>query len=204
MSQLILVLGGARSGKSSFAEQIVKKLGELDVIYIATAEAKDEEMADRIKQHQSSRPEEWTTIEEPQAVSSALEKIERGAVVLLDCLTVLVSNLLLADEDLDEDEYEFAAQQREEEIITELEKITDQVEDRDLSLVAVSNEVGQGLVPPYQAGRVYRDVVGRANQFLADRADEVYITYAGLPVEIKELAQETRAQFETAGGKTDD
>ncbi|MBM7557117.1 bifunctional adenosylcobinamide kinase/adenosylcobinamide-phosphate guanylyltransferase [Halanaerobacter jeridensis] len=204
MSQLILVLGGARSGKSSFAEQIVEKYGGVDVTYIATAEARDEEMADRIKQHQSSRPEEWTTIEEPQAVSSVLGKIEQETVVLLDCVTVLVSNLLLADEELDEDEYEFAAQQREEEIMTELEKIIAQVEEKDLTLVVVSNEVGQGLVPSYQAGRIYRDVVGRANQFLAAKADEVYITYAGLPVEIKELGQATRAQFETAGGKTDD
>ena len=204
MSQLILVLGGARSGKSSFAEEIVEKYGGLDVTYIATAEAKDEEMADRIKQHQSSRPEKWTTIEEAQAVSSVLKKIERERVVLLDCVTVLVSNLLLADEDLDEDEYEFAVQEREEEIMDELERITSQVRNRELTLVAVSNEVGQGLVPPYQAGRVYRDVVGRANQFLAAKADEVYITYAGLPVEIKELGEATRAQFETAGGKRDD
>ena len=204
MSQLILVLGGARSGKSSFAEEIVKKYGGLDVTYIATAEAKDEEMAERIKQHQSSRPEGWTTIEKPQAVSSALENIERERVVLLDCVTVLVSNLLLADEELDEDEYEFSAQEREEEIMTELEKITAQVEERDLTLVVVSNEVGQGLVPPYQAGRVYRDLVGRANQFLAAKADGVYITYAGLPVEIKELGQATRAQFEGAGGEVDD
>jgi len=195
MSQLTLVLGGARSGKSNFAEQIVEKLGGRDVIYLATSQARDEEMVNRIEQHQSSRPSEWTTIEEPEQISSVLARLEAESVVLLDCLTVLISNLLLADQELDEEQYDFDEQQRESEIIAELEAIISQVTAKDLKLVVVSNEVGQGVVPAYQSGRVYRDIVGRANQLVATRADEVYITYAGLPVEIKELGQATKDKF---------
>jgi len=197
MSQLTLVLGGARSGKSNFAEQIVEKLGGRDVIYLATSQARDEEMADRIEQHQSSRPSEWTTIEEPEQISSVLAGLEDESVVLLDCLTVLVSNLLLAEEELDEEQYDFDEQQCEIEIMAEIEVIINQIVEKDLALVVVSNEVGQGVVPAYQSGRVYRDIVGRANQLIATRADEVYITYAGLPVEIKELGQATKDKFKS-------
>jgi adenosylcobinamide kinase/adenosylcobinamide-phosphate guanylyltransferase len=197
MSQLTLVLGGARSGKSNFAEQIVEKLGGRDVIYLATSQARDEEMADRIEQHQSSRPSEWTTIEEPEQISSVLAGLEDESVVLLDCLTVLVSNLLLAEEELDEEQYDFDEQQCEIEIMAEIEVIINQIVEKDLALVVVSNEVGQGVVPAYQSGRIYRDIVGRANQLIATRADEVYITYAGLPVEIKELGQATKDKFKS-------
>ncbi|GAB6137044.1 bifunctional adenosylcobinamide kinase/adenosylcobinamide-phosphate guanylyltransferase [Halanaerobaculum tunisiense] len=195
MGRLILVLGGARSGKSSFAEEIVSDLGGLDVTYIATSQPRDKEMKKRIEQHQKSRPQEWTTIEEDKEVSSVLGKIKRNSVVLIDCLTVLISNLLLDDEELDEEEYDFNGQEREESILLEVDNIISQVAERDLTLVVVSNEVGQGLVPPYKSGRVYRDIVGRANQLVADKADQVYITYAGLPVEIKKLGEKTRQQF---------
>ncbi|AGB41644.1 adenosyl cobinamide kinase/adenosyl cobinamide phosphate guanylyltransferase [Halobacteroides halobius DSM 5150] len=192
MSRLILVLGGARSGKSSFAEEIVTNLGGLEVTYIATSQPRDKEMKERIKQHQASRPQEWTTIEESREVSQILSEIKKGSVVLVDCLTVLISNLLLQNEELNEDEYDFNEQMKEEEIISEIEKIITKIKEKDLTVVLVSNEVGQGLVPPYKLGRVYRDIAGRVNQLVANEADEVYITYAGLPVEIKELAERTK------------
>ncbi|MCK8826477.1 bifunctional adenosylcobinamide kinase/adenosylcobinamide-phosphate guanylyltransferase [Natroniella acetigena] len=195
MSKLILVLGGARSGKSSFAEDIVEKLGGQDVIYVATSEVRDEEMKERVTRHRQSRPQEWRTVEESKAVSQALAELEDDSVVLLDCLTVLLSNLVLADSDLAEDETDFTLQAKEEEILAEVERIIDVGRKKNLELVIVSNEVGQGVVPPYKLGRVYRDLVGWGNQRVADQADEVYITYAGLPVEIKELGMKTRAKF---------
>lgn len=191
----MLVLGGARSGKSSFAEQIVTSLGGADVTYVATAQVKDQEMERRVAEHRSSRPEAWATIEEPKNVSQALADLPKDSVVLLDCLTVLVSNLLLQEEELTADDYDFAAADREQEIREEIQRIIARAEENNLSLVVVSNEVGKGLVPPYKAGRVYRDIVGRANKLVAEKADEVYITYAGLPVEIKELGKKTKAKF---------
>lgn len=195
MSRLILVLGGARSGKSSFAEEIVTKLGGLDVTYLATSEVRDQEMADRVAHHQNSRPVEWSTIEESRYISDVLGDLNEGAVVLLDCLTLLISNLLLDDEEFGEGDYGFNRRDKEEEIIVEVKRIIGEVKDRDLTLVVVSNEVGQGLVPPYKLGRVYRDIVGRVNQLVASEADEVYITYAGIPVEIKELGERVKKQF---------
>jgi hypothetical protein len=101
------------------------------------------------------------------------------------------------EEELDEEQYDFDEQQCEIEIMAEIEVIINQIVEKDLALVVVSNEVGQGVVPAYQSGRVYRDIVGRANQLIATRADEVYITYAGLPVEIKELGQATKDKFKS-------
>lgn len=195
MSRLILVLGGARSGKSSFAEEIVAKLGGLDVTYLATSEVRDQEMKQRVQLHRCSRPREWTTIEEPKSISEVLANLKQGAVVLLDCLTLLISNLLLEEQELGEDEYDFSEKDKEEVIVEEIEKIIAEVRKRNLTLVIVSNEVGQGLVPPYKLGRVYRDIVGRANQLVASEADEVYITYVGLPIEIKELGMKVKEQF---------
>ncbi|GAB6100480.1 bifunctional adenosylcobinamide kinase/adenosylcobinamide-phosphate guanylyltransferase [Halanaerocella petrolearia] len=195
MGKLILVLGGARSGKSSFAEEIVTDLGGLEVTYIATSQARDQEMEERIKQHQETRPQEWATIEENKEVSQVMQGIDTGSVVLLDCLTVLISNLLLQEEELATEDYDFNGQAREEDILLEVDNIIGQVKERDLTLVIVSNEVGQGLVPPYKLGRVYRDIVGRANQLVADKADEVYVTYAGLPINIKELSLKTKEKL---------
>ena len=182
MSDIILVLGGARSGKSSFAENIVTELGGKDVIYLATAKAKDDEMTDRIAQHQADREAEWKTIEEEKAVSSILKDLAKGSVILLDCLTLLISNLLLSGEQSTD------YSKQEELIKNEISNIIEITKKRKLDLVIVSNEVGQGVVPAYKSGRIYRDLVGRANQKVAAEADEVYITYAGIPVEIKELA----------------
>ncbi|KXS43882.1 MULTISPECIES: bifunctional adenosylcobinamide kinase/adenosylcobinamide-phosphate guanylyltransferase [unclassified Candidatus Frackibacter] len=195
--QSVLVLGGARSGKSSFAEDMAYNWGQEDVTYIATAEAGDEEMKERIQKHQESRPSTWKTVEETKDVASRIINLaQETEVILLDCLTVLVSNLLLQGEDFGTEDYEFVnGEEKAEAALTEIERLANNLKQASANIIIVSNEVGQGLVPPYPLSRVYRDTVGRANQIIAQVVDEVYITYAGLPVEIKELGRANKAKF---------
>ncbi|MBM7623602.1 bifunctional adenosylcobinamide kinase/adenosylcobinamide-phosphate guanylyltransferase [Sporohalobacter salinus] len=199
----VLILGGARSGKSSFAEDIAYTLGKKDVTYIATAEPYDEEMAKRIKHHRQQRPDSWATVEESKDVAEKIiELADETEVILLDCLTVLVSNLLLQGEELDREDYHFSERERKsQETLAELEELATAIEEAGTNIIVVSNEIGQGLVPPYPLSRVYRDTVGRANQLLAKAVKKVYITYAGLPVEIKELGERTKMKF---GGYSND
>lgn len=199
----VLILGGARSGKSSFAEEMAYTLGKSDVAYIATAQADDEEMEERIEQHQAARPDSWLTVEEPKNVADKIAKLApKTEVILLDCLTVLISNLLLQGEELGTDDYQFSdGEKKSKETLEEIKKLASEIKKAEANVIIVSNEVGQGLVPPYPVSRIYRDTVGKANQILADVVNEVYVSYAGLPVEIKELGQQTRARF---GGYKDE
>ena len=179
MPPLILILGGARSGKSDYAEKLAAEMGQR-VLYIATAEAGDEEMARRIAAHRQSRPAHWLTLEAPQRVGATLSKtIEQPDILLLDCITLLVSNIILAHEADSQDKIEMVVQQ-------ELEAIRQAHLTLNLPLIVVSNEVGLGLVPPYPLGRTYRDILGRANQTLAAQADKVLFMVAGLPLTIKD------------------
>ena len=196
---ITLVLGGARSGKSSFAQQIAWQRGGYDVIYLATALSGDEEMAARIKDHRQNRPIEWKTIEEPLQVSKIFSALPSGQVVVLDCLTILISNILLREAEAGPTDFDFAATGNEKEIFLEIEMMLKHSREKKLDLIMVSNEVGQSLVPTYRLGRLYRDVVGRANQLLAGVAGQVYLLYAGLPVEIKELAQKHLEQYHNGG-----
>lgn len=182
--RLILVLGGARSGKSTFAEELVMAKGGR-VVYIATSQALDEEMEQRIRLHRERRPESWRTIEETHWVADRLADLEAD-VVLLDCLTLLVSNLLLDEE--------YAAQEdKTQAILAEITKLAEIARASQADVIVVSNEVGQGLVPSYPLGRLYRDVAGWANQIIAKQADEVYLVIAGIPVELQELGRKVRA-----------
>lgn len=181
MGKLILLLGGARSGKSSYAQRYALKHGG-KVVYIATARALDLEMETRIRVHRQERPLEWTTLEVPQGVAEAVMQLAFSPdVVLLDCLTMLTTNLLLQaspdPDNPDEEAGETAVQ-------NEVDAIICAARGGDADWVVVTNEVGLGLVPATPLGRVYRDVLGRANQLIAAVADEVYWLAAGIPVPI--------------------
>lgn len=190
---LTLVLGGARSGKSAFAEKIARKRGGSQVIYLATAEARDQEMADRIKKHRESRPATWQTVEEPYNLRNTFLSFSPEQVILLDCLTLFVSNCLLSEDNQNYDVLE-------EKIKQELKAVIKITRDRGLELIAVSNIVGTGLVPATETGRVFRDLAGRANQLVASKADEVYLCIAGLPVEIKEIGMKNLEKYSPREG----
>lgn len=178
--ELILILGGARSGKSSYAQDLAARLSDR-VQYVATAQAGDAEMQERIIAHRASRPATWETVEAPTGVADALRAASGAAlVILLDCLTMLISNVILSG-----DQTEAAAEAR---VTAEVDALCRYYEDRAATLIIVSNEVGMGLVPPYPVGRVYRDTLGRANQRLAARADKVLFLIAGIPLDLKQLA----------------
>ncbi len=173
--QLVLVLGGARSGKSSCAENLARQ-GER-TLFVATAEALDDDMRRRIMKHRERRPASWDTLEEPLDPAAAIPSSLAGHDTLLfDCLTVWVSNLLLALEDEADAEAE---------ILARAGALLDLYEQADSRWILVSNEVGLGVVPATELGRRYRDLLGRVNQLFAARADKVYLMVAGLPLELK-------------------
>jgi adenosylcobinamide kinase/adenosylcobinamide-phosphate guanylyltransferase len=178
---MTLILGGARSGKSTFAESLAKDCPE--ITYIATADSGDSEMAARIAFHKKRRPPEWRTWE-GDIVSLADDVAEMEGSLLLDCLTMYLTRLFIASGNSEEgDEKEWSASERN--ILASVEKIFSSVRDRNKRLIAVSNEVGLGLVPPYIMGRRFRDMQGRANQIAAGFSDEVALMVAGLPLWIK-------------------
>lgn len=166
---IIFVTGGARSGKSSFAERRALKLGGAAVTYLATAEALDDEMAGRIARHRADRPAGWTTLEVPQDVAPAIREATTP-VVLLDCLSLLVSNLMLGGLD-------------DEAVLFEVDATLNAAEHR--TLLIVTNEVGWGIVPENALARRYRDLLGWANQRAAARSDEAWLLASGLPLKLK-------------------
>ena len=191
--RLILLLGGARSGKSAYGETLATQLaGESPVLYIATATASDDEMRQRIARHQASRPAHWLTVEEPQNPANALHA-SPAPVALLDCVTLLVANLLLANVDvpdnLDETSLANGETEKGEALVDHaIGDLLDAWRAHSSTLILISNEVGMGIVPPYPLGRIYRDCLGRVNARLAAEADTVLLMVAGLPIEIKALA----------------
>jgi adenosylcobinamide kinase / adenosylcobinamide-phosphate guanylyltransferase len=179
MGKLTLVLGGARSGKSSYAEKLALQNGG-NVAFIATAQALDEEMAERIEHHRHHRPVGWKTLELPLGIGKALQAEQiKTDVIVVDCLTLLISNLVMqvsSPEGVPDDKA--AAQIVEQETGELLEAI----EKSQAEWIVVSNEVGMGLVPAYPLGRVYRDLLGWANQRLASHADRVIFMISGIPM----------------------
>jgi adenosylcobinamide kinase/adenosylcobinamide-phosphate guanylyltransferase len=178
-SQITLLLGGARSGKSSYAQTLAESSGK-SVTYLATAQALDDEMSARIKKHQAERPAHWQTLEIPLNIASHIGQIKSN-VVILDCMTLLATNLLMqfVKDDL-VDEPPFA-----EAIHKEVEDLLAAIRAGNQNWIIISNEIGLGLVPPYQMGRVYRDLLGWANQRLAREADKVIFIVAGIPMGVK-------------------
>ncbi|MEE9500074.1 MAG: bifunctional adenosylcobinamide kinase/adenosylcobinamide-phosphate guanylyltransferase [Candidatus Omnitrophota bacterium] len=173
MKKLILVLGGARSGKSSYAVELAKEFKK-KVVFIATAASCDEEMAKRIALHRNSRPKQWKLVEEGRDISAILPALkDRYEVVLIDCLGLLVSNLLA--DDLTDDEIE-----------KRIKKLVEAILKIDVTTIVVSNEVGSGIVPMNALARRFRDLLGLSNQMIAKKADEVIFMRAGIPVRIKD------------------
>jgi adenosylcobinamide kinase / adenosylcobinamide-phosphate guanylyltransferase len=192
----VLVLGGARSGKSAFAERLAAECGG-PVLYVATATVTDAEMAERIARHRAQRPAAWRTLEEPLRVAercanalaptAQMASLARPpATVLVEDLTLLLSNLLALDPSAAElrcvrTASEEAARVAETRALDELNGLLGLV----ANVILVSNEVGMGIVPPYPLGRVFRDALGRLNQAAAGGCDEVYLLVAGLPLRLK-------------------
>ena len=181
-TRLTLILGGARSGKSTYAEQLAAASGQ-PVVYVATAQAWDEEMAARIAAHQAQRPPTWRTVEAPlhvgRTIAAASRPHDAPPVVLIDCLTLLANNVLGALADVEDADAAEAA------LRGEVDDLLAAYADHPGAWIIVSNEVGLGIVPAYPLGRVYRDVLGRANQRRAAAADAVYFMVAGLPLQVK-------------------
>ncbi|NLF50869.1 MAG: bifunctional adenosylcobinamide kinase/adenosylcobinamide-phosphate guanylyltransferase [Leptolinea sp.] len=177
--KLTLVLGGARSGKSTFAQQLAGKSNG-KVLYIATARILDDEMERRVALHRASRPPSWTTLELPEKITTGLTDIQGVYdVILLDCVTMLLNESFLSlPEDADEIEMTESSEVAIEDLISAIQLHSS-------PWILVSNEVGMGIVPETLMGRVFRDVQGRANQRLAAMADEVFFITAGIPMKIK-------------------
>lgn len=165
---LTLVLGGARSGKSRHAEAIVEAMAP-PWIYVATAQAFDEEMSDRIAMHRARRDHHWNTVDAPLDLAAALRAAPPGRPLLIDCLTLWLSNRMLMDADVEADG----------------DLLVDALRQRQGPVVVVSNEVGLSIVPDNALGRRFRDAQGRLNQRVAAIADRVVLTVAGLPLQVK-------------------
>lgn len=186
MGQIIFITGGARSGKSTFAEKKVQEFGS-NIIYVATAIPFDEGMKDRIKKHRESRPSTWHTIEAYKAfnVHFANDIVKSSDAIIFDCITVMVTNLMMEPKvDFEMVDMDFV-NTLENKIQEEVELLLKTVRDTGLNIVIVSNEVGLGLVPFYKMGNFFRDIAGRINQKIAAEADEVYFTVSGIPMKIK-------------------
>jgi adenosylcobinamide kinase / adenosylcobinamide-phosphate guanylyltransferase len=187
MGKLTFILGGARSGKSSHAQHLAQKLAQQSggrITFIATAQALDEEMSARIKKHREERPAEWTTMEIPQDIPAYLrENPSQTDIYLLDCITLLANNMFMKFIQGDQVNEEKARLVLEKEIDELLAYIHAHAEE----WIVISNEVGLGLVPPYQMGRVYRDLLGWANQRFAGEADHVLWMVAGIAVPIQQF-----------------
>ena len=179
---LVLVTGGSRSGKSRFAQQLAAKRPGPHA-YIATAQTLDEEMRQRVEAHRRSRPSEWAVIEEPWAVPEAIRRAAAASpTVILDCVTLWMTNLLISDDAYDERRAEVAAN----------ELVDAARADPAATVIVVSNEVGSGIVPDNALARRFRDCAGRANEVIAGGADEVYLLVSGIPVRIKPGSLESK------------
>lgn len=183
MGKIILVTGGARSGKSSFAERYVAKYGK-KVGYIATSKICDEEMEYRVKLHRERRPAGWETFESPYSAHEVIrEQGKSYDMFLFDCMTIYVSNILSTVKDIDDFDGNYK-------IVTKrLKQFITAILESDATVVIVTNEVGSGIVPNNRLAREYRDLAGLANQMLAEAAEKVFLVVSGIPVDIKKIAE---------------
>jgi len=175
MKKLTLITGGARSGKSAHALKLAESYRGVNRFFIATAEALDDEMRERIARHRRLRPAGITTIEEPRKVASAIQSLEgRAGLVILDCLTLWVSNLMSAYPAGNIDAF-----------LTEADSLASALTRASFSAIVVTDEVGYGIVPENPGARRFRDLLGLTNQKIAAAADEVLLMVAGYPQRIK-------------------
>ncbi len=177
MARTIFVTGGARSGKSSCAEKLALEFGA-PLGYLATAQTLDNEMDERVRRHRERRGSEWNTIEEPYHLSQALARCDgQFKAILVDCVTLWLSNMLFR--------YEDAGEQCEERIHEDLQRLKNTLQGMVTPVILVSNEVGMGIVPDNRVSRMFRDIAGSTNQALAAAADEVYVVISGIPLKLK-------------------
>jgi adenosylcobinamide kinase/adenosylcobinamide-phosphate guanylyltransferase len=170
---IIFVTGGVRSGKSDFVQELAETL-DGKRLFLATAEALDDEMNERIRKHREKRGDRWDTLEESLDLGNAIRSASKSyETILVDCLTVWLSNLL--GEYKDEDAI----------ILEMMDDFFSSMEEFEETLIVVSNEVGLGIVPENRLARVYRDKLGFLNQRMAKKADQVFILFSGIPVKIK-------------------
>lgn len=182
--RITLVTGGARSGKSHYAERRAVEMGGSEVTYVATATADDAEMSARIARHRASRPQTWRTVEVRQGVGASVREAPT-AVVLVDCLTLLASNAFLGAISRDGEADAAAEDAGTRAVAAEVDDLLGVAAERDGVLLVVTNEIGLGVVPPTPLGRWFRDALGIANRRVAAAADEVVLMVSGIAVVIK-------------------
>jgi adenosylcobinamide kinase/adenosylcobinamide-phosphate guanylyltransferase len=177
MGQIIFITGGARSGKSAYAENLAIRQGG-PLAYIATAQALDSEMAERVRRHQKRRGDIWETIEEPVHLCQALARCDgRYRAILIDCITLWLTNLLM--------KYDYLEEPVEERIMEDVTRLKVTLHDMETTLILVTSEVGMGIVPENGLARLFRDIAGMTNQMLAAVADEAWLVASGLPLRLK-------------------
>lgn len=177
MAKTIFITGGARSGKSRFAEELAHRFGA-PLGYLATAQALDDEMEERVRKHRLRRGDSWQTMEEPLHLPQALARCDGTCkAVLVDCLTLWLSNLLF--------HYEEQGEDAEARIMEDMHRLTATLAAMQTPVIIVTNEVGQGIVPENRVARRFRDIAGQANQLLAAMADEAYAVISGIPLKLK-------------------
>ena len=180
MKNFFVVTGGSRSGKSTFAEKFVTRIGK-KIAYVATAEIFDDEMKNRVALHQQRRPSTWKTFESPYNADETIKQIraEKFDMILFDCVTIYLSNLICS---LEKPEYDV--------VKNAVDKLIFTSEEFCLSggkIVFVTNEVGSGIVPENKLARLFRDFAGITNQNLADHAEKIFMVVSGIPIDIKQL-----------------
>ena len=187
------MLGGVRSGKSRFAQDLAARVGGDQVLFVATAETRDDEMIERVEHHRQSRPESWETLERPLGTGMAItDQQVLPRVVLVDCLTLLVSNVLCAKAS-----HSKALPDQLKSVESEVDALIAVASERHVHLIIVSGEVGLGVVPEHALGRTFRDLLGWANQRVAKCATTTYWMVAGLPIDATQL----HSSIDTAAAK---
>ncbi len=183
MGKTVLIIGGARSGKSHYAQELARKTSGA-VLFVATAEAGDEEMRQRIEEHKKARPATWRTLEVQSRVGKRIrEEIGEAQVVIVDCITLLVNNVFGQQQSAGNGRAGLKAVEKA--VTDEIKALLECCRQVEASFIIVSNEVGAGIVPADKMSRLYRDLLGKANQMLAQQADEVLMMVAGIPLPLK-------------------